>query len=95
MTTAAEKRYMARVASLGCCVCRNLGHGPTPAALHHVREGQGGSQRAGNYLVIPLCPTHHQTGGYGVALHAGQEAWERMYGTEMDLLNQTIGEAAR
>lgn len=91
MTTAAEKRYMGLVASLGCVVCRNLGHGPTPAEVHHIKEGQY-SQRASNYLVIPLCPAHHRTGGMGVAYHAGPRSFESLYGSELDLLAQTIGE---
>lgn len=91
--TAAEKRYHDLVASLGCVVCRNLGYGPTPAGIHHIRTGQGASQRAGHYLVLPLCADHHQDGGHGVAIHSGQETWERMYGTEIELLDQTIGEA--
>lgn len=95
MATAAEKRYLDKVAGLGCVVCRNLGYGETPAAIHHIRTGQGMSQRAGNYLVLPLCAEHHQNGGYGVAIHAGQEAWEAMYGTEIELLDQVIGEVAR
>ena len=84
--------YNANVRALGCVVCRNLGAGPTPPSLHHIREGQGASQKASDWLVIPLCPEHHQTGGYAVALHAGQAAFERMYGSELDLLAQTIKE---
>lgn len=90
-----SNRYLDAIASLGCVVCRNLGHGEAPAAIHHIRAGQGASQRASDYLVIPLCPTHHQHGGYGVAIHAGQEAWEALYGSEMELLAQTIGEVFR
>ncbi len=85
---------MARVASLGCVVCRNLGFGPTPASVHHIRTGQGMSQRASNYLVIPLCPQHHTDGGKGVAIHAGQQSFEAIYGSELDLLAQTIGDIA-
>lgn len=47
------------------------------------------AQRATDFEVIPLCPTHHQTGGYGVALHAGQETFEEKYGTEGQLLMET------
>ena len=50
-------------------------------------------QRASNYLVIPLCPSHHTDGGHGVAVHAGRETFERIYGSELDLLSQTISEA--
>ncbi len=90
--TLAERRHMACVAALGCVVCRNIGLGPTPAAIHHIREGQGMSERASHYLVIPLCADHHQHGGHGVALHAGQATFERIYGTELDLLAQTIAD---
>lgn len=85
----AEKRHMARVAALGCVVCRNQGLGPTPAELHHIRAGVGMGQRASNYDVIPLCHIHHRTGGYGMAIHAGKSEFERLYGTEKDLLAQT------
>ena len=87
-----EKAYMDRVASLGCVVCRNQGYGDTPAQIHHIRAGQGMSQRAPNTLVIPLCPQHHTDGGHGVAVHAGRETFERIYGSELDLLAQTISE---
>lgn len=83
-----EKRHMSRVAGLGCIVCRNEGYGASPAACHHIRAGQGMSQRASNYEVLPLCGAHHQTGGYGVAIHAGQKEWEKRYGTELELLSQ-------
>jgi len=90
--TKAEEKHMGRVAALGCVVCRNLGHGPTPAQVHHIREGQGTGQRAGHFLTIPLCSDHHQWGGPGVAFHADRRAFERLYGSELDLLDQTIGE---
>jgi hypothetical protein len=38
---------------------------------------------------IPLCPMHHQHGGWGVALHAGQKEFEKRYGTEEELLEYT------
>ena len=90
--TAAERRHMERTAALGCCVCRNLDYGPTAAQIHHIRAGHGMSQRASNYLVIPLCPDHHQHGGPGVAFHADKTMFERMYGSELELLGQTIGD---
>lgn len=85
--TKAERQHLSRVAALGCRVCRNLGLGATPAAVHHIRTGQG-LKRASHYEVIPLCPTHHQLGGYGVAFHAGAREWQKRYGTELELLQQ-------
>lgn len=90
----ADKQYLASVASLGCIVCLNEGHGQIPAeyvAIHHIRNGQGMSQRAGHHETLPLCANHHQHGGYGVAIHAGQKTWEGRYGTERELLEQVRG----
>lgn len=83
--------YMGAVAELGCVICRRLGHGPSPAQLHHPREGLGGAQRASDWLVIPLCEPHH-TGSAGI--HGlGRRGFERRYGVdEMDMLAQTIKE---
>lgn len=57
--------------------------------IHHVREDQGGAQRASNYLTVPLCPEHHtgKTGLHGL----GTRAFERTYGlSELDLLALTL-----
>lgn len=89
MSTAAEKRYMAKVAALFCVVCRNAGLGHSSAEIHHIRTGMGKGQRAGHGDILPLCPAHHRTGGHGVALHAGRETWQAKYGTELELLAQT------
>lgn len=88
----AEKKYLDRVAQLGCVVCRNAGYGPTPAVIHHIKEGTGIGQRACDFLVIPLCPVHHTEGGIGVAYHRGPRRFEALYGSELDLLAQTIKE---
>lgn len=84
-----DKNWLSDVAALGCVVCRNLGYGESPAEIHHVRTGQGTAQRASNKKTLPLCTPHHRTGGYGVAIHAGQKKWEENYGTETELLEQT------
>lgn len=84
--TRLEKIYMSVVASLGCIACRLEGYKDSPAEIHHVSTG-GKSQRASHYDVIPLCPAHHRTGGYGVAIHAGRQAWEEKYGSEQLILS--------
>jgi len=81
MTTAAEKRHLARVAELGCIICGS------PAQVHHIREGQGMGQRAPHFLTIPLCPEHHVG---GVSIHCSKRRFEAIYGCELDLLNQTL-----
>jgi hypothetical protein len=82
---AAERRHLARLAALGCVVCRNEGYGYSPTSIHHIRP-QGA--KTDHYKAIPLCPQHHQHGGLGIALHAGQKRWEEKFGTEMELLAQ-------
>lgn len=78
----ADAIWLSRVVSLGCIV---PGCGRA-ACVHHPRFGQGKSQRAPDRLALPICPDHHQNGGFGVALHAGQKTWESKYGTEIELL---------
>lgn len=90
--TKAEKLHLERVASLGCIVCKNLDHNDTPAETHHIRTGCGAGQRADNFRVIPLCPTHHRNGGHGKAVHVGRQTWENNFGTETELLVQVMYE---
>lgn len=82
--TKAEKAHLNRVAEMGCIICKR------PAEIHHIGNGAMGKQ-ASNYEVIPLCPEHHRTGGYGVAVHAGRKAWEANFGSERDLLEKVNG----
>lgn len=84
----AERDHLQRVAELGCITCHlHLGVF-SPAEVHHLRAGCGAGQRASHYRTIPLCPPHYRTGGYGIAIHAGQKVWEETYGTEESLLAQ-------
>jgi hypothetical protein len=86
MTTLALRAYKSLVADLGCAV-EGCGQ---PAHLHHPRFAAGMGQRSSDWLIIPLCPNHHQKGGHGVAIHAGQTTFENLYGSEEKLLAQTI-----
>ena len=86
--TAEEKRHMSRVAELGCIVCRREYAVCSPAAIHHI---DGKTKPGAHMRVLPLCGVHHQTGGYGVALHAGRVAWERLHGTQAELLEIVEG----
>lgn len=83
---AEERRHYDRLSQLGCIVCLKLGFGYTAPHIHHIRHGAGLSQKSDWTKAIPLCPNHHQQGGYGIALHAGQKEFERRYGTEESLL---------
>ncbi len=89
--SAEERRYLSRVAALGCIVCQVLGIQDSPAEIHHIRSGAGIGQRSSNLRVLPLCAPHHRIGGYGVAYHAGRKAWEKAFGTELELLARVYG----
>jgi hypothetical protein len=96
MATKDEKRHLNAVAALGCIVCYSQGHEDTPAEIHHIRDGQGISQRAHYTETIPLCPIHHRLGdgtaktGYQWGYHMNPTEFEARYGTERDLLGQIL-----
>lgn len=90
--TKAEREHMGRVAALGCICCHLMGNGHQPAQVHHIREGQGGAQRASHWLTVPLCPDCH-TGTHGVH---GDRAYLRILKLgELDLLAETIARLSR
>jgi hypothetical protein len=81
------KQHMAKVAALGCILCRRLDLGESPACLHHPKTG---GKRASDWDVIPLCHFHHQgkDGIHGL----GRKRFEKFYEvTEMELLEQVKG----
>lgn len=82
--TAEEKRHVQSVAEMGCIVCEIfLGIDDTPTAIHHIRAGNGMSQRD-HYRVLPFCPQHHQHGAD--AFHRSKADFERKFATENQLL---------
>lgn len=86
-----EKQYLSDAASLGCLACRMAGYGPTPAEVHHPREGQGMSQRAEHKSGIPLCPAHHRGTQHPQipSIHLDKSRFIRQFGTETALVEQT------
>lgn len=87
--SAAAQRHMARVASIGCILCRHLGTLDTPAHVHHLREGVGAAQRQSHYLTVPLCPPHH-TGPDGLHGLGTRGFYTRYKMDELDLLALTL-----
>lgn len=79
--TASQKRYMNRVAALGCII-----HG-SPAELHHPRVFAGAGQKAPHELVIPLCFECHR-GSFSI--HKTPREFQNVNGSEVDLLAMTI-----
>lgn len=83
----ALRQYHALLRDQGCIITGR------PPHLHHPRFAAGLGQKASDWLVIPLAPEHHNQGGPGVAIHAGEKEFERVYGSEEKLLGQTIERA--
>ena len=85
--TKAEKQHLDRVARLGCLLCAEFGQPGVDAEIHHIREGQGASQRASNWLAVPLCSACHR-GPMGV--HGDRTLMRIAKMGELDLLAETI-----
>lgn len=92
MSTAKEKRHLTRVAQLPCALCERLGMTQAGRTyVHHIREGQGKSQRASDFLTIPLCYDCHQ-GREGI--HGDRSLLRVAKCEELDLLADTIAKVA-
>ncbi len=83
-----ERAYMARVAALGCYLCRYLGRGESLAHVHHVgNDGMG--LRGSHFLTVPVCPRHHDNSSID-GIHGQRRAWKLAGVTELDALADTI-----
>lgn len=92
--TAAQKRYYARVAELGCYVgvhypeVNTLRKKPCGGYINIHHALIAGKQRC-NDKVIPLCTNHHVQWtilGFGYSVHNGTESFEDRYGTQEEML---------
>jgi hypothetical protein len=84
-----DPAWLNRVRRLPCCVCDS----PPPNEAHHIKDGSvGAGQKAGDHETIPLCAEHHRTGGRGISFHegSGRLAWEALFGTQRELLAETL-----
>ena len=77
-----EKKYLNKVASVGCILCRAaFGVKDSPAEIHHIRRFGG---KRSTSPVIPLCPEHHRgnSGVHGL----GAKGFEAKWGTSQEAL---------
>ena len=80
-----ERKYLSRVAELGCIVCRRMGYEGTPSEIHHPRIGVGMGKRSSHYDAIPVCPNHHRHGKDSIHV-LGTKGFPKHWGfTEEDL----------
>lgn len=84
-----DPAHLARVRSLPCIACEIGGTAQTePTEAHHIRDGVGMGQKAGDHEAIPLCVWHHRTGFNSV--HGAPAAFKWLFGTERELLALTL-----
>jgi hypothetical protein len=88
MATKAEKDNYARLARLGCILCKQLGVREiedSPVEMHHVRRFGGKRSLA---PVIPLCAIHHRLGDSAVH-QLGSKGFSAYWGfTQEDLVDK-------
>ncbi len=88
--TKAEREHLAKVAGLGCIVCANNGYPDNPAEIHHITTGAGMGRRNSHYQTIPLCFGHHSAQSDD-GFHHSPRAWQKVNGTQEQLLEQVQG----
>lgn len=83
MKSAAQQAYLADVHNQRCALCTKLGkQQDSPTEAHHPRDGQGMSQRAGDFCAIALCGDCHR-GPQGI--HGDRTLLRMAKVTEWDL----------
>jgi hypothetical protein len=95
--TVAEKKWMSRVAAMGCICARLRFDRYEPATVHHITDC---GRRLGHFFTIPLSPWSHQgyclpgksgkqmEAIYGPSLAKNKREFERVFGTELELLEK-------
>lgn len=84
-----KKRWFQALQEMGCIVCLNeMGIKSDPDIHHIIKNGK----RIDDFHTIPLCPTHHRLGvnnEQAVSRHPWKKEFEKRYGTEWKLYEQT------
>lgn len=85
--SAAERKFMDAIASLGCLACRKDGVTNAFISLHHIA---GRTAPGAHFQVLPLCAEHHQhddTDPAGrIGVHPFRARFELKYGSQLKLL---------
>lgn len=85
----AESDHMGRVKRLACVLCDAIGlQQESPTDVHHLREGQGGAQRASHWLTVALCHDGCHQGPHGI--HGDRARLRQANCTELELLAWTL-----
>lgn len=83
--TAKEKAYWDRLANeIGCIACLQDGIKNNMVSIHHC---DGRTKKGAHMKVLPLCASHHQTGGQDApSIHPWKARFEAKYGTQEELM---------
>lgn len=84
-----DPKHLARVAQLECIVCKNQELKQLFRTEVHHLIGMGLGKKASDLFTIPLCSFHHRLGNKGEAIHSGKQSFEKKFGTQQNLLEQT------
>ncbi len=77
--------HLATIGAMPCVLCELLGQRQASKTdAHHIRTGQGKSQRAPDVLAIPLCHKGCHQGPHGI--HGDRALFKQAKVTELDLL---------
>jgi len=89
MANKKEKEHYAKLARLGCILCRQNGIKEiedSPTEIHHLRIG-GGLRK--NAPAIPLCAYHHRLGNTSVHL-LGNKGFTKYWGISQEELLEKV-----
>ena len=84
--TKIEAEWMEKAVQFGCVACWIDKQPSRPTAIHHLLRG---GQRIGHLFTIGLCDPGHHQGGDALGLvsrHPWKARFEKLYGSEMELL---------
>lgn len=82
---------MGKVAQVPCVICKLMNLGDSPSLVHHLKYGQGASDRASDWLTVAVCEFHH-VGEGGIHTLKERGLYLRYRVSELDLLALTIQE---
>jgi hypothetical protein len=74
---AKQPKHVARVAGMGCLVCKQ------PAVVHHVTELGHGRITKDDRYVVPLCALHHNMGNDSIHLLGSNARFYEVHGIDL------------
>ena len=79
------RKYITDIKSQPCALCALLGQPQESVTdAHHIRDGQGGAQRASDWLTVPLCHSCCHQGQNGI--HGDRSLFRIAKVGELDLI---------